>query len=420
MAGCGRYDRVDRSTPIHLANTKPSKTDTTGTMDTFTAFMPRIMIVSLVLIFVVAGAHGQTWDETTDGGGDAGELVSSSQGITSSGSLTTITGSIGVTNDVDMYRIIVTTGASFSASTVGQADIDTQLSLVSATGMAVYLNDDSTGVLGSKLPAGDTFSPSTNGDVYYLIVGNYNNHPQDVSGNPIFTYNGTADYELINGPSVNPGPVAQYQQLGTETGAYTVTLTSAEGDPTLPVELASFSAVLDEADVVLQWKTLSEQNNQGYDVQVMGTANGDFLSIGFVEGNGTTTEATNYSFRATELDFGTQTFRLRQVDHDGSFQYSSEVEVSVELPTEFVMNAAYPNPFNPQATFEFAVQDAQQVSASLYNMVGQRVAELFNGVVEANSLKQVSIDGGALPSGIYIVRLNGQTFESTQTISLLK
>ncbi|NND70931.1 MAG: T9SS type A sorting domain-containing protein [Rhodothermales bacterium] len=392
-------------------------------MQTLTDFTRKVMTASLLLVFVVAGANGQTWDETTDGGGDAGELIGTAQGINVNGSLTTITGDISTNDDIDMYRIIVTTGSLFSASSVGVTTFDTIISLVDETGLAIYLNDDDAGCGGcfqSTLPAGDVNSPSTNGDVYYLIVHGYDRHPQTVNGDPIFTYDGLGDYTLVHGPSGTPGPVASYQPSGGKSGAYTISLTSAEGDPTLPVELASFSAVSNGNDVVLQWSTLSETNNLGFDIQVKGTNDGDFSTIGFIDGSGTSAEATDYSFTASDLDYGVQTFRLRQVDLDGSFRYSSDIEVSVELPTEYVMEQAYPNPFNPRATFDFAVQDQQTVRASLYNMIGQEVAELFNGLVEANSMQQIGIEARNLPSGVYIVRLAGENFNATQTISLMK
>ncbi len=391
-------------------------------MQTTTNFGLRILSAALLLALVTPVVYGQSWDETTDGGGDAGDVVATAQGINVNGTLTTISGSL-TDNDVDMYRIIITTGASFSATTVNNSDFDSVLSLVDENGNAVYLNDDDPIAVSfeSTLPAGDANSPSTNGDVYYVIIHGYDNHPQDASGNAIFTYDGLSGFETVHGPSATPGPVAQYQNDATgENGNYTITLTSAEGDPTLPVELASFTAVLSGTDVVLGWKTLSEQNNLGYDVEVMSPGQSTFRAIGFVDGHGTTTEAQNYSYRATGLEFGKNTFRLKQVDLDGSFAYSSSVEIDVELPTEFIMEAAYPNPFNPRATFEFAVQDQQQVRASLYNMIGQEVAELFSGVVEANDMQAVSIDGAGLPSGIYIVRVAGEKFEATQTISLLK
>ncbi len=393
-------------------------------MDKFTIILRRIASTCLLLVSVFATANAQTWDETTDGGGDAGDLVSSAQGITVSGNLTTITGNLS-NGDIDMYRIIITTGSAFSATTVGQADMDSMLGLLTETGMAVYFNDDDgscSPCTESTLPAGDANSPSTDGDVYYLAVAGYDNHFQDADGNPIFTYNGTIGFTTIWGPDATyPGPVAQYAgNASGEMGTYTITLTSAEGDPTLPVELASFNAVLSGTDVLLRWKTLSEQQNRGFDVQVMSAGNTDFRSIGFVEGNGTTTEANEYEFKANDRNFGKQIFRLRQVDQDGNFRYSSEIEIAVELPSEFVMEPAYPNPFNPQSTFRFAVQDAQNVRVSLYNLVGQEVVTLYDNTVESNTLQNVAIDGGSLPSGIYIIRLAGENFETTQAISLLK
>lgn len=393
-------------------------------MQTTTNIFSRALGVLLFLALIVPGANAQSWDETTDGGGDAGDLVATAQGINASGSITTITG-FTAPNDVDMYRIIVSTAASFSATTVGNSpDIDTILALVDDTGNAVYLNDDDDtcgGCLESTLPAAHVEGPTVDGGVYYLMIFAFDNHPQNAGGQPIFTYDGTASYTDVHGPSATPGPVAQYfGDALAESGTYEITLTAAEGDPTLPVELASFTAILQDKDVVLGWETFSEQNNQGFDVEVQDPGQTTFRSIGFVSGHGTTTEAQSYSFRAEGLEFGKNVFRLKQIDQDGRYAYSSTIEVDVELPTEFVMEAAYPNPFNPRATFEFAVQDQQQVRASLYNMIGQEVAELYNGVVSANEVQTVGIDGSGLPSGIYVVRVAGEKFEATQTISLLK
>lgn len=392
-------------------------------MQTITKTFSRALGALLFLALIVPGANAQSWDETTDGGGDAGDLVATAQGINLSGSLTTITGFTGP-NDVDLYRIIVSTAASFSATTVGNnPDTDTILALIDDSGNAVYLNDDDAGCscFESTLPAGHVESPTVDGGVYYLMIFAFDNHPLNAASQILFTYDGTSLYTNVHGPSANPGPLAQYfGDAIAETGNYEITLTATEGDPTLPVELASFTAILQDKDVLLGWKTFSEQNNQGFDVEVQDPGQTTFRSIGFVSGHGTTTEAQNYSFRAEGLEFGTNVFRLKQIDQDGRFSYSSTIEVDVELPTDYVMEAAYPNPFNPRATFEFAVKDQQQVRASLYNMIGQEVAELYNGVASANEVQSVGIDGAGLPSGIYIVRVAGEKFEATQTISLLK
>ena len=99
----------------------------------------------------------------------------------------------------------------------------------------------------------------------------------------------------------------------------------------LPVELTSFDAVVDDGAVMLMWATASETNNAGFAVeQEVGTE--QFAEIGYVEGHGSTDEAKEYSFAVTDLDPGAHRFRLKQIDFDGAFEYSSIVEAAVTLP----------------------------------------------------------------------------------------
>ncbi len=186
----------------------------------------------------------------------------------------------------------------------------------------------------------------------------------------------------------------------------------------VPVELVSFDAVVDGQDVTLNWATSSETNNAGFEVQVQNGAT--WNALGFVEGNGTTTEAQTYSFGIDNMGVGTHVFRLKQIDYDGAFNYHGDVEVSIETPGTHVLTSAYPNPFNPQAQFTLAVAQEQVVAVELYNTLGQRVAVLFNGTVEANQAQQLTIDGAGLASGMYVVRVNGERFADAFTVTLLK
>ncbi len=186
----------------------------------------------------------------------------------------------------------------------------------------------------------------------------------------------------------------------------------------VPVELVSFNAVVNGTDVSLNWATASETNNAGFEVQVQ---NGeDWNVLGFVEGHGTTTEAQTYGYTVGDMAVGTHTFRLKQIDFDGAFEYSDELEVTVETPGTHLITRAYPNPFNPQSRFTLAVAQEQHVTAELYNTLGRRVAVLFNGTVEANQSQLVTIDGADLASGTYIVRLNGERFSDALRVTLLK
>ncbi len=193
----------------------------------------------------------------------------------------------------------------------------------------------------------------------------------------------------------------------------------------LPVELVAFDATLDGRSATLRWQTASETNNAGFEIQHRYKATADkaasaFEALAFVDGHGTTLEAQNYQYRIDALQPGRHVFRLKQLDYDGSYEYSPEVEVAVEMPEAYVFSAVYPNPFNPQATFSFGVRQSQQVEIGVYNLLGQRVLALYRGVPEAGVTRTLEIDGSGLRSGVYVVRVLGETFVDTQTITLIK
>ena len=190
------------------------------------------------------------------------------------------------------------------------------------------------------------------------------------------------------------------------------------GMGSLPVELAQFDARIDELDVLLSWSTLSETSNAGFEVQQR--VNGTFENVTFVPGLGTTSIPQDYSYRVTGAGVGALAFRLKQMDLDGNYSYSPIVNVSVDLPSTHFLGDAYPNPFNPEAQFALTVNKTQRVSVGIYNTVGQQVAEIFSGMLDANETKTFTIDGSSLSSGIYLYRVSGQNFDQTRTITLLK
>jgi CSLREA domain-containing protein len=245
------------------------------------------------------------------------------------------------------------------------------------------------------------------------------------------TFIGSDTYSLTeynNGPDKT---ITFTPQAATTASDYFVsTATDADGNTSeftsqatlLPVELTSFEATVDGEDVILRWTTASETNNAGFEVQQLeaGSAAKTWSTLTFVEGHGTTELPKAYRHRATTLTPGTHTFRLRQVDFDGAFEYSPEVEVVVGLPDQYVVEPAYPNPFNPEATLRFAVQQEQRVEVGLYNLLGQRVRTLFAGTATAGQMQRVTIDGGNLSSGVYLVRVQGERFLETQRVTLVK
>ena len=125
-------------------------------------------------------------------------------------------------------------------------------------------------------------------------------------------------------------------------------------------------------------------------------------------------------FRDAGLEPGTQTLRLKRTTAEGDVSYSETIEVVVELPNDYDLSSAYPNPFNPSTQFEIVVKEAQEVRAEVYDMLGRRVAVLHEGQMAANQRQQLRFDAGALASGNYILRVQGEFFTATQTMTLVK
>lgn len=188
----------------------------------------------------------------------------------------------------------------------------------------------------------------------------------------------------------------------------------------VPVELVSFNATLSGDVASFEWVTSSETNNAGFELQMLPDGESEYQLMGFVEGHGTTTEVQRYTYSVDGLSAGSHRFRLRQVDFDGAFEYSEEIEVAVGVPGTYVLESAYPNPFNPEATFRFGVNAQQNVRAELVDVLGRVVSTLFEGNVAADDMQTVRIDGSGLPSGAYLIRVVGETFADAQPVTLLK
>jgi hypothetical protein len=185
----------------------------------------------------------------------------------------------------------------------------------------------------------------------------------------------------------------------------------------LPVELAAFNAVVHEGSALLTWETASEKDNIGFEIEHRFN-NESFQSVGFLQGYGTTSEVHHYRFETLPLRPGVHTFRLKQIDFDGGFAYSENLELFEEVPNQFFLDHVYPNPFNPQASVRMSVANSQEVRLELFNTLGQMVQPLYAGHLQANQIVTAHIDGSSLPSGVYFVRMTGRTASVTQTVTL--
>ncbi|MDH3268653.1 MAG: T9SS type A sorting domain-containing protein, partial [Ignavibacteria bacterium] len=199
---------------------------------------------------------------------------------------------------------------------------------------------------------------------------------------------------------------------------WTVDNVCIHGSYVIPVELTSFAAVVNGTDAKLSWNTATETNNKGFDIERMNTT-GDFESIGFVPGFGTTTEPKAYSFVDSKLDAGNFSYRLKQIDYDGSFNYSNIIELEVALPSTFALEQNYPNPFNPSTKIRFSIPVESEVKLNVYNALGQEVAELVNSRLK-EGYHEVIFDAVSLTSGIYFYRLEAGKFVDVKKMIIIK
>ncbi len=185
----------------------------------------------------------------------------------------------------------------------------------------------------------------------------------------------------------------------------------------IPVELTSFVANVVNGTVNLVWETATETNNSGFEVQRSSDGTG-YTVVSFVDGKGTTTEKTKYNF-SDQPGSGQFYYRLKQIDFDGTSTFSNSIMVDLGLPTEFSLDQNYPNPFNPSTNIQFSLPEASSVKLVVYNLLGQEVATLFNGVMEAGTHK-VNFDAANLNTGLYVYKLEANDFVATKKMMLMK
>jgi len=190
-------------------------------------------------------------------------------------------------------------------------------------------------------------------------------------------------------------------------------------DGELPVELVSFNASVDKNTINLRWITSTELNNSGFEVERR-TANSSYKKIAFVQGKGTTTQSNGYIYSDVVNQTGIYIYRLKQVDLDGTFEYSNEIIANViALPGQYALAQNYPNPFNPTTSIEYVIPQAGFVNLSVFNLLGERVAELVNEIMESGN-HTIVFDASRLSSGTYIYTLSVNGNVVTKKMTLIK
>ena len=188
----------------------------------------------------------------------------------------------------------------------------------------------------------------------------------------------------------------------------------------IPVELTSFTAETVANGIILNWQTATELNNKGFEVQRK-SDNNSWQSIGFVNGNGTTTQIKSYSYLDNRLNSNSKhiLYRLKQLDFNGSYSYSNEVYVKLITPTKYSLEQNYPNPFNPSTLIRYKLPIDGQVSLKIYDVLGNEIETLVNKQQTAGNY-EVNFDASLLSNGIYFYQLTTNGFSKTLKMILLK
>ncbi|MCH8033065.1 MAG: DUF2341 domain-containing protein [Bacteroidetes bacterium] len=224
---------------------------------------------------------------------------------------------------------------------------------------------------------------------------------------------------LISGAASMTATTVTFDGVST-LGQFTI---GSSGSP-LPVELVSFTGKVRDQKVYLKWSTATEVNNYGFDVERKVSSKqlavGNWEKIGFVEGHGNSNSQKEYSFTDAEVNSsGIYYYRLKQIDNDGAYEFSNQIEVNFNVPIKFELSQNYPNPFNPSTTISFTLAVNEIVSLSVYNMLGEEIQILQKGFLEAG-MYSYNFNAEGLPSGFYIYKLSSNNKIQTRKMLLLK
>ena len=263
------------------------------------------------------------------------------------------------------------------------------------------------------------FVLDTNDDIYVSIMGTQQGVYLSITSGSSWDFKGLSNVDVIC--------------LAIDSSGYVYAGTGSNGifrmpGRTTPVELISFIADVFKNEVKLNWSTATETNNSGFEIlRFAQNDNNGWNKIGFVPGHGTTTKTQHYSFTDNNVKPCKYQYKLKQIDYDGSFEYSQIVEVEVPFVNEFSLSQNYPNPFNPVTKIKYNIpsvtlrqaQSDIKVTLKVYDILGREVATLVNEEKPAGEY-EVEFNGIGLPSGIYFYQLKAGEYSETRKMILIK
>ncbi|MCF6269461.1 MAG: T9SS type A sorting domain-containing protein [Melioribacteraceae bacterium] len=293
-------------------------------------------------------------------------------------------------------------------------------SVCTATGEQTYPNLIGDGS-GGAIFAWSDYRNGTDYDIYAQYLNSSGTAQWAFDGVSVSTASGSQTYPVL----VSDGSIgAIIAWTDTRSGTNDIYASRVYSAGALPVELTSFSATTIDNGVMLNWATATEVNNYGFEIQKsvaqISNLSKEWKNIGFIEGHGNSNSPKSYQFidplkvaeRSPQMGTFSRSYRLKQIDTDGTVEYSEVIEVEVKIiPTEYKLTPNYPNPFNPTTNINFSLPESGEVKLIIYDILGKQVAELVNKKMEAGVYEQ-TFDASQHSSGVYIYMLsvNGNRF----------
>ncbi len=187
----------------------------------------------------------------------------------------------------------------------------------------------------------------------------------------------------------------------------------------LPVEISSFTSGVSGRNLTLNWTTLMEQNNSGFQIE-RSVVNDIWYSLGFVKGGGTINSPVSYSYEDKNLSSGRYKYRLKQIDLNGSYRnFELPDYVIIGIPEKYALHQNYPNPFNPSTQINYDIAVSGNVKITVYDISGKVISTLVNGFKPAG-FHTVNFDGDDLAGGIYFCKMESGNFILVRKMMLLK
>ena len=195
----------------------------------------------------------------------------------------------------------------------------------------------------------------------------------------------------------------------------------ASTDGPLPVELSSFSSTVYGQSVQLDWATATEVNSYLFIVQRCEVNSDVWIQVGEVLAANNSNSPKDYSFSDGNVNPGSYLYRLKMVDQDGTYTYSSTTSAVVMDPDGLNLSQNYPNPFNPSTKITYTVPADGNIKLELFTITGVKIADLVNETVSAGYYEyRLDMNVWSLASGSYFYKLSTTSNSNTKTSAIVK